>query len=129
MKFQVGAYFFLFLMLVKTGIAPLVYLDYEFRHDYIVKYLCVNRDKPALNCDGKCYLAKRMAAAQEKEQREAERNFVFQLYETQAEPLTSFNFGFPDNLIVFSDPENTPAYLSSLAGRLLISGIFHPPLH
>jgi hypothetical protein len=34
-------------------------------HAYIAAVLCENRDKPALKCDGKCYLRKKMAAAQQ----------------------------------------------------------------
>jgi len=30
-------------------------------YDYIVNNLCENKNKPALNCDGKCYLSKLLA--------------------------------------------------------------------
>lgn len=33
--------------------------------DYIAAYLCQNRDKPELNCDGKCILAEKLKAAEE----------------------------------------------------------------
>ena len=35
--------------------------DYIVNYDYIVNVLCENKDKPQLNCDGKCYLAKQLA--------------------------------------------------------------------
>ncbi len=106
---------------------PLIYLDFELRRDYIVKNFCINKNRPQLNCDGKCYLAKRIAAAQEKEQQEAERNFVYQLCETIAEPIRPF-------LSFFCEPPGEVnehisfSYASGLNGTLLISGIFHPPL-
>lgn len=31
--------------------------EYIANYDYIVNNLCKNRDKPALKCNGKCYLA------------------------------------------------------------------------
>jgi len=47
--------------------APLIYLDFNLRSEWIAKNLCVNRDMPMLKCNGKCYLAMRMkATAQEK---------------------------------------------------------------
>ncbi|MEY3956556.1 MAG: hypothetical protein RLZ73_1011 [Bacteroidota bacterium] len=40
---------------------------YRINRDYIAENLCVNRDKPMLNCNGQCYLAKKLKAAEEKE--------------------------------------------------------------
>jgi len=42
---------------------PLAYLDYELRKDYISEVLCINRDIPESNCQGKCYLKKQLAQA------------------------------------------------------------------
>ena len=41
--------------------------DYLLNYRYIKTELCVNRDKPILGCDGKCYLKKELAVASEKE--------------------------------------------------------------
>ena len=35
-------------------------LYYQLNIDYIVENYCVNKERPALKCDGKCYLAKQM---------------------------------------------------------------------
>ena len=35
-------------------------LEYCFNYNYIVEVLCVNKDKPRLNCNGKCYLMKQL---------------------------------------------------------------------
>ncbi|WP_149241935.1 hypothetical protein [Dyadobacter sp. 32] len=37
---------------------------------YIAKVLCENRDRPKLNCNGKCYLAKKLKQQQEKQDKE-----------------------------------------------------------
>jgi hypothetical protein len=42
---------------------------YRVNQDYIAKNLCENRDKPMLNCNGQCYLAKQLKAAEQKEQK------------------------------------------------------------
>ncbi len=42
--------------------------EYITNYDYIVNNLCENKNKPALNCDGKCYLSKLLA--QESKQNE-----------------------------------------------------------
>ena len=38
-------------------------VEYALNYDYIVENLCENKDKPMLNCDGKCYLSKMLAEA------------------------------------------------------------------
>lgn len=42
--------------------------NYIINQDYIAEYLCINKDKPMLNCDGKCYLAKMLQAEQDEKQ-------------------------------------------------------------
>jgi len=37
-------------------------LDYQLNKDYIAKTLCINKEKPKLHCNGKCQLAKKLAA-------------------------------------------------------------------
>ena len=48
------------LISVKTLLVPVVYLDFEMRKDFIIQNLCENRFKPQLNCNGQCYLAKKL---------------------------------------------------------------------
>ncbi|ANH58982.1 hypothetical protein [Dokdonia donghaensis] len=36
-------------------------LYYELNIDYIVETYCVNKDKPKLQCNGKCYLSKQLS--------------------------------------------------------------------
>lgn len=42
---------------------PLIRVGYELNKEYIIKNLCENRDKPQLNCEGKCHLSKSVKAA------------------------------------------------------------------
>ena len=45
----------IFIMLMKP-LWPIA--EYIINYDYIVANLCKNRERPQLQCDGKCYLAK-----------------------------------------------------------------------
>ncbi len=44
-------------------IAPFV--EYAINYDYISKTLCINKDKPMMHCNGKCYLMKKIKKQQE----------------------------------------------------------------
>jgi hypothetical protein len=43
-----------------------VLAGYELNKSYIARVLCVNRDKPAMHCDGKCYLSLKMRQDQQR---------------------------------------------------------------
>lgn len=43
------------------------YVEYMFNQDYIAEFLCINKDKPELQCNGKCHLVKQIEKQQEKE--------------------------------------------------------------
>ncbi len=117
----------LLLMCVKAWVMPLLYLDYELRKEFIIDNFCVNKDRPELNCDGQCYLATRLAAVQEQEQKQAEQNFVFKLLETVTDCRTFFaNFSAPEYAfggLVKSSFQYAPPSLDGAA----LSGVFHPP--
>ena len=53
-----------FLMLAKPIIPVLEYVAF---YDYIKTELCVNRDKPELACNGKCYLMRQLSKASDDE--------------------------------------------------------------
>ena len=41
---------------------PLGYCIYYLAdYEYVARVLCVNQDRPKLNCDGKCYLKRQLA--------------------------------------------------------------------
>ncbi|MPT32050.1 MAG: hypothetical protein E2600_10385 [Chryseobacterium sp.] len=45
--------------LVLKPVLPLV--EYVVNYDYISEVLCINKKKPELHCNGKCYLGKELA--------------------------------------------------------------------
>lgn len=46
-------------------IAP--FIEYAIHQDYIAEFLCINKEKPEMQCNGKCHLYKEV----EKQQQEA----------------------------------------------------------
>jgi hypothetical protein len=44
-----------------------VYAGFELNENYIVSELCINRDQPQLQCNGKCYLMQKVKQAEQKE--------------------------------------------------------------
>jgi len=51
-----------------------VYASFDLNRNYIAKELCENRSKPELHCNGKCFLKKKLQAAEEKEKRQEREN-------------------------------------------------------
>lgn len=48
---------------------------HELNKAYIIENFCINKDKPELKCDGKCYLMQRMKAEKEKQDSQAVHKF------------------------------------------------------
>ena len=44
-----------------------IYAGFELNQKYIAENLCVNKDKPWLHCNGKCYFMRKIKQAEEKE--------------------------------------------------------------
>lgn len=41
------------------------YVEYVLNQDYIAEFLCINKDKPKLQCNGKCHLVKEIKKQKE----------------------------------------------------------------
>lgn len=52
---------FLTLFVVFRPLVPVV--EYAVNYDYISEVLCVNKSRPEIHCNGKCYLKKQLANA------------------------------------------------------------------
>ncbi len=114
-------------MLVKVWVIPLLYLDFEIRRDYIVANLCENRTRPQLNCNGQCFLAKKLAAVQEQQEKEAAQNYVIKLIDAPAQLLAFYQLSTPIHRI------KTIIKTGFIYSSLFIIGdvasdIFHPPI-
>ena len=70
--------YFLILSLLSANLSRyFVYVGFEFNKNYIAATLCENRDKPVLQCNGKCYLSKQLkreADNEKKQERESKKS-------------------------------------------------------
>ena len=61
----------LILLTLSNGFSRLYfYAGYELNKNYIASVLCENKEKPKLQCNGKCYLAKKIKQAEKSEQKQ-----------------------------------------------------------
>lgn len=101
------------LLMLRVMIAPIIYLEYEFNKEFIIKNYCVNKNRPQLYCDGKCYLAKKLKAAEERDNHQSKVSTFKQLLEVyhrcsycKIPPLTkvistlTFNYTYLDNYVL-----------------------------
>ena len=61
------AYGLLALLLVQTFSRELLVVDYALNRATITARFCVNKARPVLRCNGKCYFAKQLKKQQERE--------------------------------------------------------------
>ena len=100
-------------------------LEYVVNYEYISKVLCINKDKPKMQCNGKCHLMKELAKASDAEK-----------------PLSSHKKGTAPILdvlifeeiksfeivpVCFGTKEKTNPYYSNLYFHLNSASVFHPP--
>src|SRR5690554_5052384 len=108
-------------MLFKAFLAPAVFIDFKLNQEYITKVLCINREKPQLECGGQCILMQKMKSTQDADHPEQSQSSKAQLLEIFSElpalfqPL-SFCFAAQE---FFNFNEEVPVENHSK--------IFHPP--
>lgn len=102
---------------------PVVYIDFKLNQDYIAKVLCINRDKPQLNCNGSCILMQKMKKAQDSEQSQEKNTSKPQTLETFCASLFEFKA-----LRHHAEKEKFAAYNELYLAHYLAE-IFHPPQH
>ncbi|MBD2701258.1 hypothetical protein IC229_11465 [Spirosoma sp. BT702] len=98
---------------------------YHANRDYIARVLCQNRNRPDLHCNGQCYLAKRLKAQQEKQDKETTQRVqnspVVQLF------CTDF-LGFTFTATSITDREKTTFSYLLKPYLVLRSAVFQPPI-
>jgi len=95
--------------------------DYYLNKSYIKSELCINKARPKMNCNGKCYLAMKIQE-QEKQDQQApssmkEKFEIQQFYLPQEITLVSFH-GSAEVRYYYINDSFTSAYHPS---------VFHPP--
>lgn len=99
-------------------IAPFV--EYAINYDYISKVLCINKDKPALQCNGKCQLMLKIAEQQDDDFKSL--RIIAKDY-----PIGFVQFiNLPKKALIVLDKKTSFSYKKTYS-YLFESSIFHPP--
>lgn len=61
------AIFMIFILMFSCINRLWILVDFSINQDFIAEVLCINKDKPVLACNGKCYLSKKLKEQEEKE--------------------------------------------------------------
>jgi len=101
-------------------------VDYAINYDYIVNVLCENKDKPEMQCNGKCYLTKELA---EEAGIDDNNPYSGKTSKTEIpqfiilEHIKEYTFSIENDL----DSLENIGYKPNLNSFLFISKIHHPP--
>jgi hypothetical protein len=110
------------IMLLQTFSKVVVLVDFQANREYIMEFLCINRDKPELKCEGKCQLTKKLKAQHDTDKQANERG---QKQEVQVnlycQNLFSLKPIIPETIVTY--PSGYTFSYSSIAYH----SIFHPP--
>jgi len=110
--------FFATMMLVLTTRNILTIASFKINQNFIANNFCVNKDKPAMCCKGKCYLTKKVI-----EQDTTQEDSPNMVYE-QVMYYTQLSFKIPPPMILVGSLLS-PYYL--VPKQEIPSDIFHPP--
>ena len=108
-------------MLIQILSRVFIVLDYQINKDYITQFLCINKSKPELNCQGHCYLQKQLKKADQPVNQSTER--------TLKSDLTLFvQAYFTCSFTLLAEIKIHYAGLITRLTSKYLSPIFHPPL-
>jgi hypothetical protein len=111
---------FLYLTAIVRPIVPLV--NYTINQDYISEFLCINKNKPELNCNGKCFLAKEIQKQNETEKNKptkaSKENYLIGILNTTNSSIKKFEL-----YILCENIHQSKTYLYKS-----IYNFFHPPI-
>ena len=75
-----------------------VYVGFKFNQQYIAANLCVNRFKPSLHCNGKCYFMRKIKQAEDNDKKQAAKDSSCRLEMSFIQQ--SFNITFYEPVII-----------------------------
>lgn len=110
------------LILAQTFSKWLVIAEYNLNKDYISKNLCINKTKPKLHCNGKCFMMKKMA--EDEKQTPANNNSGFKIKTVE---IICNEFASLYILPLEPVKNNFHPYYSFAKYSSPVASIFHPP--
>lgn len=112
----------LLLALISSNLSGLlVYIEFKANQKYIAVTLCENRDKPLLECNGQCYLIKKLKDSDEKErkqERTTQKKGAYDVFIISAPLVIVFEKPTPGKEEPAADAFQLPQFCSE---------ILHPP--
>ena len=114
----------MFAVLAVNFSSAVVYVGFKVNQPYIAKTLCINRSRPWLHCNGKCYFMRKIKQDEENEKKQSERDGTIRLEISFCQEPYQITFIEPVILEVHQSifPRYTYSYNSSY-----LSTIFRPP--
>lgn len=98
-------------------------VEYVVNYDYIIENLCENRDKPMLNCDGKCFLAKQLAKEMDKKEKNP---FGAKLSDLKL-PIINHDSSFAFKLFTFESGAHSYSFGIDMISYVSTSKMLRPP--
>lgn len=114
--------FILTFLIVFKPLFPIV--EYLVNYEYISKVLCVNKEKPIMACNGKCYLMSELAKSADTEKPISDKKVVVK--EVELFFFQEANILFSENNAIVQKPKLNTNY-SNLYSYLNSYSVFHPP--
>ncbi|WP_345330033.1 hypothetical protein [Mucilaginibacter defluvii] len=115
----------LLIALISSGFSrSFVYAGFQVNQQYIAEKLCENRARPLLHCNGKCYLMKKLKAAEDKEKEQTAKDNLNRLeISFFQEP---FKLSFVEPIVLDNNPALVSTYGHQYSSQYL-DAIFRPP--
>lgn len=114
----------LIVLICSTFSRLLIYAGFEANQEYISTTLCINKNKPWMHCNGKCYLMKKVQQAEDNEKKEAAKVHLNNLANTFFQKMDVITFH--PLLTAYTIHVSFPEYECSYSSRF-INTIFRPP--
>jgi hypothetical protein len=108
-------------LLLQSMSGLVTYAGFELNRDYISQVLCVNRAKPQLHCNGKCYLTKKLKESEKQQQTPT--GGLQGKFEYFFQPI--YSLVVPPSSLKAVRTLQTP--YQNTYSLITASGIFHPP--
>ena len=112
------------MLLSNSLIKGALFVNYLVNQAEITKQFCENKDKPKMNCNGKCHLAKQFAKQDKQEKSTSEtQKFKVEGTDLTAQITEQLSFVYP-----LDARETTKSYAySEVRSDAHLTEIFHPP--
>ncbi|MFS2189465.1 hypothetical protein ACCC92_22505 [Mucilaginibacter sp. Mucisp84] len=117
---RITAYLLIFSLITVNFSRFFIFAGFELNRNYIATKLCENRNKPWLHCNGKCYFAKKIKQAEDKQasdERQSQKSLFQEVY-----VISSTDVKFHSSLLQVISTPYTPTVPADRPAT-----IFQPP--